>query len=62
MRSQELLIFRQFRKPLKNFVTKTLQSCSQRVPVMGGLQVGLEVWTFLTYDFAAYKIDSLTSQ
>ena len=36
MRSQELLIFRQFCKPLRNFVTKTFQSCSQRVPVMEG--------------------------
>ena len=30
-----LLIFRQFCKPLRNFVTKTFQLCSQRVPMMG---------------------------
>ena len=59
MWSQELLIFRQFCKPLRNFVTKTFQSCSQRVRVIG---VCKGVLTFLTYDFSVYKIDSLTSQ
>ena len=46
-----LLIFRQFCKPLRNFVTKTFQSCSQQVPIMG---VCKGVLTFLTYDFATH--------
>ena len=51
VKSRELLIFRQFCKPLRNFVTKTFQSCSQRIPVMG---VCKRVLTFLTYDFASH--------
>ena len=59
MRSQELPIFRKFCKPLRNFVTKTFQSCSQRVRMMG---ICKRFWLFLIYDFATYKIDSSTSQ
>ena len=42
----------------EEFCNKTFQSCS-RVPIMG---VCKGVLTSLTYDFATYKIDSLTSQ
>ena len=38
-----LLNFRQFCKPLRNFVTKTFESCSQRVPITG---VCRGVWLF----------------
>ena len=51
---QELLIFRQFCKALRNFVTKTFQSCSQRVAVM---EVCKAILTFLNYDFATCNLD-----
>ena len=55
MRSQELLISRQFCKPLTNFVKKKHSSRIHNGTSNGGLQ-----GTFDFFDFAAYKIDSLT--
>ena len=48
MKSEELPIFRKLCKPLRDLVTKTFQSCSQQVRIMG---VCKGVMIFLTYDF-----------
>ena len=59
MRWPELPIFRKFCKPLRNFVTKTFQSCSQRVSSMGickGVLTVFDLWLChlqdLLFDFS----------